>query len=87
MVLNSRTSRWHSEKNPASPSGLMTWEAMMELQQTLIGENAVILLTPAPIFGVKLIESIQEVFTFFGYPLAVDAENWMAHSGCAYTLL
>ena len=38
-------------------------------------------------FGVKLIETIQKIFTWFGKPLMVDAENWMAHRGAANTLL
>ena len=84
---DSRTRRWRSESSPAKSSGLMDWEALMELQQHLINESAVILVAPAPVFGVKLIETIQNVVSFFGYPLAVDAENWMAHKGCAYTLL
>lgn len=46
-----------------------------------------LLVSPAPIFGVKLIETIQKAFTWFGKPLMVDAENWMAHRGAANTLL
>ena len=30
---------------------------------------------------------MQRVFTFVGKPLAVDAENWMAHSGTANVML
>jgi hypothetical protein len=52
-----------------------------------MGEDAVIVVSPAPMFGVKLIEAIQSVFTFFGKPLVVDAENWMAHRGAANVLL
>jgi hypothetical protein len=37
------------------------------------------------VFGVKLIEVIQKVFTWFGKPLLVDAENWMAHPGAPPT--
>ena len=44
-------------------------------------------MSPAPIFGVKLIESIQRVFSWCGYPLLVDAENWMAHRGAAQVIL
>ena len=87
VVIDSRTRRWRSESSPAKPSGLLDWEALMELQQLLMDETAVILVAPAPVFGVKLIETIQNVVSFFGYSLAVDAENWMAHKGCAYTLL
>lgn len=38
-------------------------------------------------FGVKLIEAIQRVFSWCGYPLLVDAENWMAHRGAANVIL
>ena len=65
----------------------MDWEALTDLQQHLMNLDAVILVSPAPIFGVKLIENIQRVFTWFGKPLLVDAENWMAHPGAASTLL
>ncbi len=87
VVLDSRTRRWRSETRAANPSGLLDWEALMDLQQLLINETSVILVAPAPVFGVKLIETIQNIVSFFGYPLAVDAENWMAHRGCAHTIL
>ncbi|MCO7224930.1 alkaline phosphatase D family protein [Pleionea sp. CnH1-48] len=87
VVLDTRTHRWRSESSANQPSGLMDWEALSELQNTLLGEDAVILVSPAPIFGVKLIESIQRVFTFFGHSLMVDAENWMAHPGASNVIL
>lgn len=87
MVIDTRTNRWRSEFIPAHPSGLMDWESLSELQQRLLGHDSVLLVSPAPIFGVKLIEVIQKVFTWFGKPLMVDAENWMAHRGAANTLL
>lgn len=87
VVLDTRTHRWRSEKSLEKPSGLMDWEALTDLQHQLKGLQAVILVSPAPIFGVKLIESIQRVFTWFGQPLMVDAENWMAHPGSAYALM
>ena len=87
VVLDSRTRRWRSERNARQPSGLLDWEAITDLQQTLRGHPAVLLVSPAPIFGVKLIETIQRVFTFFGHPLMVDAENWMAHPGAADAIL
>jgi len=87
VVLDTRTQRWRSEKSLESPSGLMDWEALTDLQQQLKGLEAVIMVSPAPIFGVKLIETIQRVFTWFGKPLMVDAENWMAHPGSAHTLM
>jgi len=87
IVLDCRTQRWRSESNLAKPSGLMDWESLCHLQQQLIGQEAIILISPAPIFGVKLIESIQRVATMLGQSLAVDAENWMAHPGSANTIL
>ena len=87
VVLDSRTRRWRSEHALDEPSGLMDWEALCELQQELIGHEAILLVSPAPIFGVKVIETIQRIVTLAGQPLAVDAENWMAHPGAASTLL
>lgn len=87
VVLDTRTRRWRRERRLGRPSGLMDWEALSEFQQAVMDEKAVIVVSPAPIFGVKLIEAIQRVFTFFGKPLLVDAENWMAHRGTANVLL
>ncbi len=87
LVLDTRTRRWHSENRPDKPSGLMDWESLIELQQAILDSDAVVLVSPAPIFGVKLIEVIQESLALIGQALAVDAENWMAHSGAAKTLL
>ncbi|WP_415901334.1 alkaline phosphatase D family protein [Neptuniibacter sp. QD29_5] len=87
VVLDTRTRRWWSESSGAKPSGLMDWEALSELQQELIGEDAVLLVSPAPIFGMKLIETVQRIFTYFGHALMVDAENWMAHAGSANVIL
>ncbi|WP_369809315.1 alkaline phosphatase family protein [Paraglaciecola sp. MB-3u-78] len=87
VVLDTRTQRWRSESSLSKPSGLMDWEALCELQQDLIGQEAVIMVSAAPIFGVKLIEIIQRIFTFFGKALTVDAENWMAHKGTASVML
>ena len=87
IVLDTRTHRWRSERSLNRPSGLMDWEAMTDLQQKLIGHEAVVLVSAAPVFGVKLIEAIQRVFTWLGKPLMVDAENWMAHRGAAHVLM
>lgn len=87
VVLDTRTQRWRSESSLSKPSGLMDWEALCELQQQLIGQEAVIMVSAAPVFGVKLIETIQRIFTFFGKALTVDAENWMAHKGTASVML
>ena len=87
LVLDTRTRRWRSERSPSRPSGLMDWEALCELQQQMLGQTAVVVVTPAPMFGVKLIEGIQKLFTLAGKPLLVDAENWMAHRGAARVML
>lgn len=87
VVLDTRTHRWRSEQDFGRPSGLMDWEAITDLQHEILNEDSIILVSPAPIFGVKLIETIQKVFTWFGKPLMVDAENWMAHPGSAYALM
>ncbi len=87
VVLDTRTQRWRSESNANKPSGLMDWESLCELQQELMNEESVIMVSAAPIYGVKFIEAVQRVATFFGKPLAVDAENWMAHSGTANVIL
>jgi len=87
LVLDTRTRRWRSESNANKPSGLLDWEALSELQSELINHDAVILVSAAPIFGVKLIEAIQRLFTLAGKPLMVDAENWMAHKGTANVIL
>lgn len=87
VVIDSRTHRWRSESAARKPSGLMDWEALTDLQQALKGLPAVLLVSSAPIFGVKLIEAIQRVFTWLGHPLMVDAENWMAHPGAGHAML
>ncbi|MEP4544684.1 MAG: alkaline phosphatase family protein [Saccharospirillum sp.] len=87
IVLDTRTQRWRSESDPDRPSGLMDWEALTELQQQLIHQPSVLMVSAAPVFGVKLIEAMQRVFTFFGRALTVDAENWMAHPGAAHVML
>ena len=87
VVLDTRTRRWRSERNLKRPSGLMDWEALCELQQALLDHTSAIIVSPAPIFGVKLIEGVQKLFSWAGQPLMVDAENWMAHRGAAQVIL
>ncbi|WP_392885542.1 alkaline phosphatase D family protein [Pseudomonas migulae] len=87
VVLDTRTRRWRSELALKQPSGLLDWEALSELQQELLDHPSAIIVSPAPVFGVKLIETVQRVFSWFGYPLLVDAENWMAHRGAAQVIL
>jgi len=87
IVLDTRTRRWRSERNAHFPSGLLDWEAATDLQSKLRGKEAVLLVSAAPIFGVKLIEAVQKLFTLIGQPLMVDAEYWMAHPGTAGAVL
>ena len=87
IVLDTRTRRWRSERNAHYPSGLLDWEAATDLQTHLRGKDAVLLVSAAPIFGVKLIESVQKLFTLAGKPLMVDSEYWMAHPGTAGAIL
>lgn len=87
IVLDTRTRRWRNLRLPSHPSGLMDWESLSELQHELIDESAAVIVSAAPMFGVKLIEVVQKVATVFGQALTVDAENWMAHRGAASSLL
>ncbi|WP_051517536.1 isoleucyl-tRNA synthetase [Stutzerimonas stutzeri] len=87
VVLDTRTRRWRSEGNLNRPSGLMDWEALTDLQQHILDHRSVVIVSPAPMFGVKLIETVQRVFSWFGLSLLVDAENWMAHRGAAQVML
>lgn len=87
IVLDTRTRRWRSESSAEQPSGLLDWEALTDLQRKLRGKDKVLLVSASPIFGVKLIEVIQRIFTWLGKPLLVDAENWMAHPGTAHGIL
>ncbi len=65
----------------------MDWEALTDFQQQLLGHDAVVIVSPAPMFGVKLIEAVQRLFSWAGHALLVDAENWMAHRGAAQVML
>ena len=87
LVLDTRTRRWRNREHPARPSGLMDWEALTDMQHKLLDRRGVVIVSPAPMFGVKLIEAIQRIFTLSGNPLVVDAENWMAHRGAAQVML
>jgi hypothetical protein len=87
IVLDTRTRRWRNRRRPGHPSGLMDWESLTELQHELLDETAAVIVSPTPMFGVKLIEVVQRVATFAGQALAVDAENWMAHRGAASSML
>ncbi len=79
VVLDTRTRRWQSETSGRKPSGLLDWEAITDLQRTLRDRKSVLLVSAAPIYGVKLIETIQRLMTMIGKPLLVDAEYWLAH--------
>ncbi|WP_229408736.1 alkaline phosphatase family protein [Massilia yuzhufengensis] len=87
IVLDTRTRRWRNRRRPGHPSGLMDWESLTELQHELLDETAAVIVSPTPMFGVKLIEVVQSVATFAGLALTVDAENWMAHRGAASSML
>ncbi|MGR5132058.1 alkaline phosphatase D family protein [Vibrio alfacsensis] len=87
VVLDTRTRRWRSESRMNKPSGLMDWEALIEFQQELMNQDKVIIVSAAPMFGVKFIEMLQRIMTSCGQPLVIDAENWMAHPGSANTLV
>ena len=87
VVLDTRSHRWHRRSKPSRPSGLMDWEALTDFQQSIMNRSTVIVVSSAPVFGVKLIEIVQRIFTFFGKPLLVDAENWMAHHEAATVML
>lgn len=87
VVIDTRTRRWRSESSYNKPSGLMDWESLMDFQHDVFNNDAVVVVSPAPMFGVKFIETIQRIVTFLGYPLATDSENWMAHPGSANALL
>lgn len=87
IVLDTRTRRWRNRRLPSRPSGLMDWESLTELQHELLDESAAVIVSPTPMFGVKLIEIVQRICTFAGLALTVDAENWMAHRGAASVVL
>lgn len=87
IVLDTRTRRWRNRRTPGHPSGLMDWESLTQLQHELLDETAAVIVSAAPMFGVKLIEVVQRVATFAGLALTVDAENWMAHRGAASSML
>lgn len=87
IVLDTRTRRWRSESRMNKPSGLMDWEALTEFQHQLINQEKVVIVSAAPMFGVKFIETLQKMATTIGKPLMIDAENWMAHPGSANTLI
>ncbi len=86
IVLILRTRRWRSESRMNKPSGLMDWEALTEFQHQLINQDKQVIISAAPMFGVKFIETLQ-MATTIGKPLMIDAENWMAHPGSANTLI
>ncbi|WP_061019274.1 alkaline phosphatase D family protein [Vibrio splendidus] len=87
IVLDTRTRRWRSESRMNKPSGLMDWEALIEFQHQLLHQDKVVIVSAAPMFGVKFIETLQKMATTIGKPLVIDAENWMAHPGSANTLI
>lgn len=75
-MLDTRTRRWRSEFTLKQPSGPLDWEALSELQQGLLDHPSGIIVSPAPIFGVKLIETVQKVFSWCAPPCW-----WMLKTG------
>lgn len=88
VVLDTRTHRWRSETSLKNPSGLMDWERLEHLQQQLFeATESILVVSPAPVFGVKSIEVVQKGCEIVGQELLVDVENWMAHQGSANKLM
>jgi len=88
VVLDTRTHRWRSETSNKNPSGLMDWERLEQFEKHLFKpQNSVLVVSAAPVFGVKAIEVIQSGCEMIGKELLVDVENWMAHQGSAKKLM
>ena len=88
VVLDTRTHRWRSETSTKNPSGLMDWQRLEQLEQELYKpQNSVLVVSAAPVFGVKAIEVVQKGCEIVGQELLVDVENWMAHQGSAKKLM
>lgn len=88
VVLDTRTHRWRSESSIKNPSGLMDWERLEHLEQELFKpQKSILVVSPAPVFGVKAIEVMQSGCEMIGQELLVDVENWMAHKGSAKKLM
>ena len=88
VVLDTRTHRWRSEDSLKNPSGLMDWERLEHLEKQLFkANNSILLVSAAPVFGVKSIEVVQSFCEMIGKELLVDVENWMAHKGAANKLM
>lgn len=88
VVLDTRTHRWRSEGDPKNPSGLMDFVRLEELERQVYSQQgSILLVSPAPVFGVKSIEVVQRMCSMVGKELLVDVENWMAHEGSAKKLM
>lgn len=88
VVLDTRTHRWRSESSLKNPSGLMDWERLEHLEKQLFSaQKSVLVVSAAPVFGVKSIEVVQSMCEMMGKELLVDVENWMAHKGAAKKLM
>lgn len=87
-VLDTRTQRWRSETSNKNPSGLMDWRSLEQLEDELFQSfGSIIIVSAAPVFGVKAIEVVQSACELIGQELLVDVENWMAHQGSARKLM
>ncbi len=88
VVLDTRTHRWRSETSNKNPSGLMDWERLEQFEHHLFKpQKSVLVVSAAPVFGVKAIEVVQSACEMIGKELLVDVENWMAHQGSAKKLM
>lgn len=87
-VLDTRTQRWRSETSAKNPSGLMDWKSLEQLEDQLFESfGSILVVSAAPVFGVKAIEVVQKACELVGQELLVDVENWMAHQGSARKLM
>lgn len=87
-VLDTRTQRWRSETSAKNPSGLMDWKSLEQLEDQLYESfGSILVVSAAPVFGVKAIEVVQKACELVGQELLVDVENWMAHQGSARKLM
>ncbi|MBU2882230.1 metallophosphatase [Psychrosphaera sp. B3R10] len=87
-VLDTRTQRWRSETSAKNPSGLMDWRSLEQLEDQLYESfGSILVVSAAPVFGVKAIEVVQKACELVGQELLVDVENWMAHQGSARKLM
>ncbi len=86
-VLDTRTEREPRLDRPRHPSGLMQLNKLEALKAQLYAVPSVVLVSAAPVFGLKAIEWTQALGTSLGLSQLVDSENWMAHDESGGSLL